>query len=55
VLSWSGEPESLGVLGEEQNGAVMALGSWSPWGYLGKNKTSLRHGPWGVGVIRAGH
>ena len=26
MLSWSGEPESLGVLGEEQNGAVMGSG-----------------------------
>ena len=25
--------------------AVMVLGSRSLWGYLGKNKSSFRHGP----------
>src|SRR5277367_4676231 len=30
--------------------AVMVLGSWSPWGYLEKNKSSFRHGPGGAGA-----
>jgi hypothetical protein len=42
-----GEPESLGLLGEEQNSVRHGPGESESWGYLGKNKNSFRHGPGG--------
>ena len=46
VLSWSwGAGVPGGTWRRTKVASVMALGSRSPWGYLGKNKNSFRHGP----------